>query len=230
MNDTVSSNSFFALAGKLLNRFVCMFRRVAITFCVQKIGAGTRLGGKLHLSGGKNVVIGKNCYIGHNVSIFADNGTLCIADDVNIRDNVRIYSRGITIGKRVTLNEGAFVNGVVSIGDGSWVARGCDVSGLVVIEDAVLGPYARCIGEPDHPRDIKTGKILTATEPEGMTHPDPDAYRVVIKSGAWLGTGAIVLKGVTVGEGAIVGAGAVVTRNVAAQSTVAGSPAKPLKG
>lgn len=230
MSSLLSSNSFFAVAGKVAGRFLRLLRRVSVLLCVKKIGPGTHFGGKLYLSGGKNVVIGKNCYIGRNVSIFSDNGTLVIGDDVKIRDNVRIHSRGISIGKGTTLAEGVFLNGRVNIGENAWIARGCDISGLAVIESAVLGPYVRCIGEPDHPRDPKSGKILTATEVEGI-EPVPDkSYQILIKSGSWLGTSAIVLKGVTVGENAIVGAGAVVTRNVAGGSTVVGSPAKAIKG
>ena len=42
----------------------------------------------------------------------------------------------------------------------------------------------------------------------------------------WIGVHAIILKGVTVGDGAIIGAGAVVTRDVEANTIVAGNPAK----
>ncbi|MGI8633296.1 MAG: NeuD/PglB/VioB family sugar acetyltransferase [Solirubrobacterales bacterium] len=43
-----------------------------------------------------------------------------------------------------------------------------------------------------------------------------------------IGMGALVLDGVTVGQGAVVGAGAVVTRDVAAETTVMGVPARPV--
>jgi maltose O-acetyltransferase len=51
---------------------------------------------------------------------------------------------------------------------------------------------------------------------------------VTIGAEVWIGGGAIVLPGVTIGEGAIVGAGAVVTRDVAADASVAGAPARPM--
>ncbi len=52
---------------------------------------------------------------------------------------------------------------------------------------------------------------------------------IVVKSDAWLGMHATILKGVTIGEGAVVGAGSVVTRDVEPWSVVGGNPAKTLK-
>lgn len=49
---------------------------------------------------------------------------------------------------------------------------------------------------------------------------------IVLEDRAWIGAGAIVLKGVTIGESAVVAAGAVVTKDVPAKAVVAGSPAK----
>ena len=54
----------------------------------------------------------------------------------------------------------------------------------------------------------------------------PMSAPIVLEDRAWIGTGAIVLKGVTIGESAVVAAGAVVTRDVPAKAIVAGSPAK----
>ena len=47
-----------------------------------------------------------------------------------------------------------------------------------------------------------------------------------IGDNAWIGGGAIILGGVSIGDRAIVGAGAVVTRDVAADTTVVGNPAR----
>ncbi|MBN9250312.1 MAG: antibiotic acetyltransferase, partial [Mesorhizobium sp.] len=45
----------------------------------------------------------------------------------------------------------------------------------------------------------------------------------------WIGHGAVVMPGVSVGNGAVIGANSVVTRDVAAYSIVAGSPARVLR-
>jgi acetyltransferase-like isoleucine patch superfamily enzyme len=49
---------------------------------------------------------------------------------------------------------------------------------------------------------------------------------VVIKKGAYVGAGAIILQGVTVGKFSVVGAGSVVTRSVPDFALVTGVPAK----
>ena len=48
-------------------------------------------------------------------------------------------------------------------------------------------------------------------------------------SKAWIGVGAIILKGVTIGEGAVVAAGSVVVKDVEPWTVVGGNPAQVLK-
>lgn len=55
------------------------------------------------------------------------------------------------------------------------------------------------------------------------------AKPVIIEDGAWICIGAIVLPGVTVGKNAVVAAGAVVSRDVPANTMVAGIPARHVK-
>ena len=52
---------------------------------------------------------------------------------------------------------------------------------------------------------------------------------IVIKDGAHVGIGAIVMPGVTIGEGAIIGAGSVVTRDIPAYCVAVGAPARVIK-
>lgn len=69
-----------------------------------------------------------------------------------------------------------------------------------------------------------------------VTHPVDDVAKrragweitraVTIGEDCWLGAGATILPGVSIGDRAVVAAGAVVTRNVPADTLVAGVPAK----
>lgn len=53
--------------------------------------------------------------------------------------------------------------------------------------------------------------------------------QVVIEDDVWIGTNVTILQGVTIGRASVVGAGSVVTKNVPAQSIVAGVPAKVIR-
>lgn len=48
---------------------------------------------------------------------------------------------------------------------------------------------------------------------------------IIIKSGAWIASGAIVLGGVTIGENSVVGAGSVVNKDIPDNELWAGNPA-----
>ena len=49
---------------------------------------------------------------------------------------------------------------------------------------------------------------------------------IVLKENSWIGSNATILPGITIGENSIVAAGSVVTKDVPANTIVAGNPAK----
>jgi acetyltransferase-like isoleucine patch superfamily enzyme len=51
----------------------------------------------------------------------------------------------------------------------------------------------------------------------------------LVKRGASIGSGAVLLCGITIGENAMIGAGSVVTKDVPPNMVVAGNPAKVIK-
>jgi maltose O-acetyltransferase len=75
-------------------------------------------------------------------------------------------------------------------------------------------------------------QIYTAAHPlqaETRIHGWEVAKPIVIEDNVWLGGAAILLPGVRIGRNAVVGAGAVVTRDVPANTVVAGNPARVIR-
>jgi len=62
-----------------------------------------------------------------------------------------------------------------------------------------------------------------------QTEADWRVERTVVRKGASIGSGATILAKVCIGENSIVGAGAVVTKDVPANTIVAGNPARILR-
>jgi acetyltransferase-like isoleucine patch superfamily enzyme len=128
----------------------------------------------------------------------------------------------LEIGNSVFIGAGAYLqgrfDGTCRIGDHVWIGPQAyfDARDLVLEEYVGWGPGARVLGSehtgvPVHVPIIQTDLLIKP---------------VVVRRGADIGTGAVLLPGVTVGEGAIVGAGAVVTRDVPDFAIVAGVPAR----
>jgi acetyltransferase-like isoleucine patch superfamily enzyme len=65
--------------------------------------------------------------------------------------------------------------------------------------------------------------LYDRTSAPGQTEP------ITLGDNVWIGDSALVCKGVSLGDNCIVGAGAVVTRDVPANTIVAGNPARPVK-
>jgi len=148
-----------------------------------------------------------------------------IAPDVKLGKGVKlskfINMYGCTIGDETKI--GAFVE----IQKNASVGRRCKISSHtfvcegVTIEDNVFIGHGVMFINDIYPRATANGEL--------QTEADWKVERTVIKNGASIGTGATILANVTIGENAIVGAGSVVTKNVPANTIVAGNPAKVLR-
>jgi acetyltransferase-like isoleucine patch superfamily enzyme len=122
-------------------------------------------------------------------------------------------------------------NGRVTIGDDSVLVGAIFMcSERITIGRRVVISYHVTIADSDfHPLDLEARRLdAIANAPGGdrSKRPSVESRPVVIEDDAWIGIGAIVLKGVHIGRGARVAAGSVVTRDVPAGATVAGNPAR----
>lgn len=105
---------------------------------------------------------------------------------------------------------------MVSIGKNVVIMPGClmmAAGGISIDDGAMIAANVQLISN-NH--DLYERHIITCKP-------------VKIGKNAWIGAGATILPGVTVGENAVVGAGSIVTRNVEADTIVAGNPAKFIK-
>ncbi len=137
--------------------------------------------------------------------------------DVRLHDFVNLY--GCEIGDKTRV--GAFVE----IQKGAKVGRNCKISshaficeGVTIEDDVFVGHHVVFINDP-FPRAVNA-RGAPQTEADWVVVP------TVVRRGASIGSGAVILCGLTVGEEAIVGAGSVVTRDVPPRTIVAGNPAR----
>lgn len=143
-----------------------------------------------------------------------------LGKDVKIFDFVNLYGCSIDDDSKV----GTFVE----IQKNASVGKNCKISSHTFICEGVHIEDNVFIG---HNVTFINDKYPRATNVDGSMQTDSD-WKVVetwVKKGASVGSSSTILCGVTIGENAIVGAGSVVTKDVPANTIVAGVPAKPMK-
>jgi len=139
--------------------------------------------------------------------------------NVKLSKFINLY--GCTIGDNVKI--GAFVE----IQKNAFVGNNCKISSHtficegVTIEDNVFVGHSVAFINDTYPRATAGGAL--------QTEADWKVEKTLVKKGASIGSGATILSKVTIGENAIVGAGSVVTKDVPANTIVAGNPAKPIR-
>lgn len=151
---------------------------------------------------------------------------LCIGTDVKLGENVRLSKfinlYGCEVGAHTVI--GAFVE----IQKNAHVGKNCKISshtficeGVTIEDDVFIGHGVMFINDM-YPRATNPGGELQ-TERDWTVEPTR------IRRGASVGSGATILARVTIGEDSIVGAGSVVTKDVPANTIVAGNPARVLR-
>jgi len=144
---------------------------------------------------------------------------------------------GLVLGRRVRVYGWTIFNvepnGCIEVGDDSiLVGAVCMCAASIKIGAGVLVSYNVTLADCDfHPLEAEARRRdALAIAPGGDLSSRPSLLTspVSIEDEAWIGIGAIVLKGVTIGKRARIGAGAVVTSDVAPGEFVRGNPALPL--
>jgi UDP-2-acetamido-3-amino-2,3-dideoxy-glucuronate N-acetyltransferase len=153
----------------------------------------------------------------------ANDAPFRLISDVDFGDDVTVWSfsnlYGCRIGSRSRIGSFVEVQRDASIGEACKISSHTFVCSGVEIEDEVFIGHGVLFINDRFPR---------ATTEEGSPKDDDDwtLLRTVVERGASLGSGAVVLGGVRIGARALIGAGAVVTRDVPANTVVAGVPAR----
>ncbi|WP_202711587.1 2,3,4,5-tetrahydropyridine-2,6-dicarboxylate N-acetyltransferase [Sporosalibacterium faouarense] len=114
----------------------------------------------------------------------------------------------VSIGLNAVIMMGAIINIGVEIGKNTMIDM-----------NAVIGARA-IIGENCH---VGAGAVVA-----GVLEP-PSKTPVIIEDDVLIGANAVLLEGVKVNRGAVVAAGSIVTKDVPANSVVAGVPARVIK-
>lgn len=116
--------------------------------------------------------------------------------------------RGVHIGKGSKITRTVIIEDsrpyLITIGKNVWITAGCQL----LCHQRDLSYYEK--GKPVMDCPLKYSPI-------------------VIKDGAHIGIGSIIMPGVTIGEGAVIGAGSVVTRDIPPYCVAVGVPAKVIK-
>ena len=146
-----------------------------------------------------NVKLGKDVKIFDFVNLYG-----CSIDDGSKVGTFVEIQRGATIGKNCKISSHTFICEGVHIGDGVFVGHN-----VTFINDKM-------------PRAVNLDGSL-------QTDADWKLEETFVKNGASIGSSSTIMCGITIGENSIVGAGAVVTKDVPANTVVAGVPAKVIK-
>ena len=145
--------------------------------------------------------------------------------DVTLGEGVVVYSftnlygctigAGTRIGPFVEIQRGAVIGERCKISSHTFVCEG------VTIEDNVFVGHNVAFINDSYPRATAGDQL--------QTEADWKVERTLVKKGASIGSGSTILSNITIGENALVGAGSVVTKDVPANSIVAGNPARVLR-
>jgi acetyltransferase-like isoleucine patch superfamily enzyme len=117
------------------------------------------------------------------------------------------------IGSNCNICSHCLIENDVLIGNNVTLKSGVQIwDGIEIQDNVFIGPNVTFTN------DLK---------PRSKCYPE-DFLKTKVCKGASIGANATILPGITIGEGAMVGAGSVVVKDVPANTTVVGNPAKEI--
>lgn len=147
-------------------------------------------------------------------------------NNVQVGEGVRFFNFVNAYG--CSVDDNSKVGAFVEIQKGASVGKNCKISSHTFICEGVHIDDNCFVG---HGVMFTNDLFPRATNPDGSPQTDADwnVEETFVKKGASIGSNATILCGITIGENALIGAGSMVTKNVPANTVVAGNPAKVIK-
>lgn len=146
-----------------------------------------------------------------------------VADDAVIGTGTKLWKdvqvrTGASVGAGCNIGKGVYIDFEVSVGDRCKVQNySCLYHGLTLEDGVFIGPNVVFTNDL-YPRAITPEGAIKGEE-------DWEVGRSLVRYGASVGSGGVILPGITIGRWALVAAGAVVTKDVPDHALVAGVPA-----
>lgn len=205
-----------------------------------QIGCGVTIGNNVTVYPG--TIIGDNVYIESNAVVGrqprpAKNSTVKINEPV---PPVQI-GEGSTIGAGAVLYAGSYIGACCLVGDTAVIREKCSIEDSVIIGSGVIVENSVKVGQNTK---IQSGCYITAysnideqcfiapmvtTTNDNFMGRTEERFKhikgAIIKKGARVGGGSIILPGVTIAEESFIAAGAIVTRHTSSKKVYKGMPA-----
>jgi len=157
-----------------------------------------------------SVSVGKRLRI-EQIPYMRRRGRIILGDDVEISGKIGI-----------AFNTALGLNPEFHVGNQTFIGNQCSFSiakGITIGNHCLIAGNTGFFDNDGHPTDAaqrRAGERVKAA----------DVKPIVVGDDVWIGAGCRILKGVTISDRAIVGAGSIVTKDVPADTIVAGNPAK----